>query len=180
VTSSRWFYSIVAILALFSLSVGQAFADLESCSASLNNHTLNPDSTNSVTINVHNQSAGEATSVLINRPAGNYHLASSGVSGCSVDQSDDNINVHSCSIGADQSIDIPLEVTTDGPSSGESWSVNMSDNGGVTDISCSGDLSSRVGEGGGEGDSGGDGGSGGTTLEISSVSVTGSGELQQR
>jgi hypothetical protein len=68
-----------------------------------------------------------------------------------------------------------MDVGTDDVSPTESWNVMLSDNGGLTGISCGGDLSSTVGDGGGGGGGdGGGGGSGGTTLEISSVSVTGS------
>ena len=176
-TSSRWFYSIVAILALFSLSVGQVFADLESCSASLNNHALNPNSTNSVSLSIQNQSANSATFMQVFRPSGNYHILSASVDGCSASTNDDDVRIGDCSLEQSQSITVSMDVGTDDVSPTESWNVMLSDNGGLTGISCGGDLSSTVGDGGGGGgeeDSGGDGGSGGTTLEISSVSVTGS------
>lgn len=157
-------YLALSLLVFFLLFSQDVSAVLDSCSASVDNHTLNSNSVTGVNLSVQNQSDDDAAKIVIIRPGGNYELSSEGVEGCGLEQGDDSISIVSCSFGPSQALNVPINVTTTNASSNESWTVRMIDSSGDNDVQCGGDLSSTI-----QGSSGGS-----IPFSISGVSVSGS------
>lgn len=156
-------YTIIVLLLFFFVLTKKVDAVLDSCSASISNHTLTPDSTTSINISVQNQSDADAAKAVITRPGGSYHLSSSGVDGCSTDQGDAEVSV-TCNIAPSASINIPISVLTDGEAPSETWGVRMLDSSGAQEVECGGDFSSSIKNASG----------GGSSFSISAISASGS------
>lgn len=122
-----------------------ALADLSGCSASVNQSSVSPSSTNGFTISFSNTSDTQIQYIKISRPSANFTIDSHTIGGWTVDQNSSDITLTG-SMDPNGSSTFDFTVTTGGSeASAANWSVIAADNtDGTGAISCTGSLGTTI------------------------------------
>lgn len=138
----------IVVLALFALPPRSSFAVISSCTASVDMHSVPPNSTNSMSFTVTNGGSSDGVWIKITRPSSNFVIAggASTPGGWSSSVTESDMTVTGGTLSPSGSYTFSVQVsTTNTTASSADWTVQLSDDsGGASPTGCTGSLGTAI------------------------------------
>jgi len=138
---------IISLILIGGLSPLSVSGEVSSCSAGISTNSITPNTTTTVTITVTNTSSSPINWIRITRPSQDFTLngASADYWSTSGSNQDSSILTSSTPLNPSGSLSISVGIiTANVQAPATDWSVDVSDNGGSTNTSCSGSLGMAI------------------------------------
>jgi len=139
---------LIFVLLIGYLPLGLAHAAINSCSASIDTHTISSGDTPMVSFYIDDAGDNAASWIKITQPNSNYTIidASGSAAGWSINRTDADITATGSPIGSGGGMIFHVYVqAADVSSPNQNWQIEESDDpGGASPTSCSGDLGTNI------------------------------------
>ena len=143
----------VRIFCVFALVVGffafhpQVRAAIDSCTASVDTHSVPPNSTNSMTFTVTNGGPDDADWIKVSRPSSNFTVTDnySIEGGWSPARTDSDITLTGTTLASGSQYRFSVQIASaNATADAANWSVQLSSNGGSATKDCDGSLDTAL------------------------------------
>jgi hypothetical protein len=139
----------ITLCVVFSYVPQKAFAEI-SCTASVNEHSVSPNSLTSMTFSITNSGPDSVNWIKVARPSSNFSLTSTFTveGGWSPAQSESDMTLTGTSLGSGSDYSFSIQVSAGNTTADSAnWTIQLSGDGGGTTVDCGGDSRGTAIEG---------------------------------